>query len=104
MGIILTVTLPFFALILIGYVAAKLLLHPAIVWVAMTLIGVDDFTRSVAVLTAALPSAGWVFIFAVRYGADAGKISATILISTALAFVTFSAMVLMQPAAYLLSR
>lgn len=74
-------------------VAAKLLLHPLIVWVAMLAFGLDDFTTMVAVLVAALPSAGWVFIFAVRYEADAGRISAAILWTTALAFATFSALV-----------
>ena len=74
-------------------VAAKLLLHPPVVWLAMMAFGVDEFTRTVALLTAALPSAGWVFIFAIRYEADAGRISATILWTTALAFVTFSALV-----------
>jgi predicted permease len=54
---------------------------------------VDDFTRTAATLTAALPSAGWVFIFATRYEADSGKISATILLTTALAFLTFSGLV-----------
>jgi malonate transporter and related proteins len=74
-------------------VAAKLLLHPLVVWLAMRAFGVGDFPTTVALLTAALPSAGWVFIFAVRYEADAGRISAAILLSTALAFVTFSALV-----------
>ena len=53
----------------------------------------DPFVAMVAVLVAALPSAGWVFIFAVRYEADAGRISATILLTTALAFLTFSSLV-----------
>jgi malonate transporter and related proteins len=74
-------------------VAAKLLLHPLVVWLAMLALGADEFTRTVAVLTAALPSAGWVFIFAIRYEADAGRISAAILWTTALAFVTFSTLV-----------
>jgi predicted permease len=74
-------------------VAAKLLLHPLVIWLAMRVLGVDEFTRTVAVLTAALPSAGWVFIFAIRYEADAGRVSATILWTTALAFVTFSTLV-----------
>jgi predicted permease len=73
-------------------IAAKLLLHPLVVWVAMWAFGVDPFTSLVAVLAAALPSAGWVFIFATRYEADAGRVSATILLTTALAFVTFSAL------------
>lgn len=74
-------------------IAAKLLLHPLVIWLAMTALGVDDFTRKVAILTAALPSAGWVFIFATRYEADAGKVSATILLTTAIAFLSFSALV-----------
>jgi predicted permease len=74
-------------------VAAKLLLHPLVAAIAMWIAGVDDFTRKAAILVAALPSAGWVFIFAVRYEADAGRVSATILLTTALAFVTFSALV-----------
>jgi predicted permease len=74
-------------------IAAKLLVHPLVIWLSMTALGVDEFTRKAAILTAALPSAGWVFIFATRYEADAGKISATILLTTAIAFFTFSAMV-----------
>ena len=74
-------------------VAAKLLLHPLIVFGVMYLVGIDDFWARVAVLTAALPSAGWVFIFATRYEADAGRVSATILLTTALAFATFSSLV-----------
>jgi len=72
-------------------VTVKLLVHPLLAWIAMMLLRVDPFATMIAVLTAALPSAGWVFIFAVRYKADAGRISATILLTTAIAFVTFSA-------------
>jgi predicted permease len=72
-------------------VAVKLLAHPLLVWIAMRAFGVDSFATMIAVLTAALPSAGWVFIFAVRYKADAGRVSAAILLTTALAFFTFSA-------------
>lgn len=79
--------------VLVLPVAAKLFLHPLVVWLAMLAFGLDAFTTQVAVLAAALPSAGWVFIFAVRYGADAGRISATILLTTALAFVTLSALI-----------
>lgn len=74
-------------------ISAKLLLHPAVAWLAMSLFGMDPFVAMVAVMVAALPSAGWVFIFAVRYEADAGRISATILLTTALAFITFSSLV-----------
>ncbi|HET7728819.1 MAG TPA: AEC family transporter [Usitatibacter sp.] len=74
-------------------IAAKLLLHPLVVWCAMWIFGIDPFTTLVAVLAAALPSAGWVFIFATRYEADAGRVSAVILLTTALAFATFSSLV-----------
>ena len=71
-------------------VTVKLLAHPLLVWCAMRLLRADPFPTMIAVLTAALPSAGWVFIFAVRYKADAGRISAAILLTTAIAFATFS--------------
>lgn len=74
-------------------VAAKLVVHPLVVGLAMAAIGMDEFTIKAAILVAALPSAGWVFIFALRYEADAGRVSATILLSTAFAFITFSALV-----------
>lgn len=77
-------------------IAAKLVIHPLVVWVAMYAFRIDPFTALVAVLVAALPSAGWVFIFAIRYEADAGRISATILLTTAIAFATFSALVWMM--------
>ena len=81
--------------ILVLPVVAKLLVHPAAIWLTMAAFGIDEATRRVAVLVAALPSAGWVFIFAIRYEADAGRVSATILWTTALAFVTFSGLVLL---------
>lgn len=74
-------------------IVAKLLVHPLLVWAAMHAFGIDPFTTLVAVLVAGLPSAGWIFIFATRYEADAGRVSATILLTTAIAFVTFSALV-----------
>ncbi len=74
-------------------IAAKLVLHPLLVWLAMTAFGVDPYTTLVAVVAAGLPAAGWVFIFATRYEADAGRISAAILLSTAIAFATFSSLV-----------
>lgn len=74
-------------------VAVKLLLHPLVVALALWAAGVEKFAALVALLAAALPSAGWVFIFAQRHEADAGRVAATILVTTALAFVTFSALV-----------
>lgn len=74
-------------------VAVKLLVHPLVVAAVLWLAGVDPFATLVATLAAALPSAGWVFIFAQRHQADAGRVSAAILVTTALAFLTFSALV-----------
>jgi hypothetical protein len=74
-------------------IVGKLLLHPLAVWAVALFFGVDRFTMTVGVLTAALPTAGWAFIFAQRYEADAGRVSAAVVFSTALAFITFSALV-----------
>ena len=74
-------------------VAGKLMLHPFVVWLALLAFGVDSFTMSVGVLTAALPTAGWVFIFAQRYESDVARISTALVASTALAAITFSALV-----------
>jgi predicted permease len=74
-------------------VSGKLLLHPLMAWLIMSAFGVDSFAKTVAVLTAALPTAGWAFIFAQRYDADAPRVSAVILFTTALSFITVSGLV-----------
>ncbi|MFM9900788.1 MAG: AEC family transporter [Polaromonas sp.] len=73
----------------------KLLLHPLLVLSAAVIAGalgaqVPAFGLLVLVLTAALPSASNVSILAERYGADNGRIARIIMLSTALAFGTFS--------------
>lgn len=70
---------------------AKLLLHPYLAaLVALYLFRLPQLEVRTLVLAAALPVAGTVFLFAERQGADAERISAAILVSTALAFFTFS--------------
>ena len=74
---------------------AKLVLHPLLVWAvgrAAMGLGADisDFTLSVMVLLAALPSASNVAILAERYGADNGRVARIIMSSTVIAFVTFT--------------
>jgi hypothetical protein len=70
---------------------AKLLLHPYLAaLVALYVFGLPQLEVRTLVLAAALPVAGTVFLFAERQGADAERISAAILVSTALAFLTFS--------------
>jgi predicted permease len=74
-------------------VLGKLLLHPLMAWLILSAFDIDLFAKTVAVLTAALPTAGWAFIFAQRYEADAPRVSAVILCTTALSFATVSALV-----------
>ena len=74
----------------------KLLVHPALVLgigSAARALGapLSWFTLTALTLTAALPSASNVSVLAERYGADNGRIARIILVSTTLAFVTFSA-------------
>ena len=77
---------------------AKLVLHPLLVWAvgrAAMGLGADisDFTLSVMVLLAALPSASNVALLVERFGAHGGRVARIILVSTALAFLSFSAAV-----------
>jgi predicted permease len=53
----------------------------------------DRFALTVVVLVAALPSASNVSMLAEKFGADNGRIARIILVSTAAAFLTFSAAV-----------
>ena len=78
--------------------AFKLFLHPVLVLVvgnsAIRLgVPLDRFALTVLVLVAALPSASNVSLLAERFGADNGRIARIILVSTAVAFLSFSAVV-----------
>ncbi|MFM2276164.1 MAG: hypothetical protein RL211_2036 [Pseudomonadota bacterium] len=73
----------------------KLLLHPLLVLlvgVAAISLGVplSKFALTVMVLVAALPSASNVAMLAERYAADNGRVARIILVTTAVAFLTFS--------------
>jgi predicted permease len=76
----------------------KLFLHPLLVLLVGVLliklgVPMPRFSLTVLVLTAALPSASNVSLLAERFGADNGRVARIILVSTAAAFVTFSAAV-----------
>jgi malonate transporter len=76
----------------------KLVVHPLLVYGAgRTVIALgaplSNFVLIVVTLVAALPSASNVVVLAERYGADSGRIARIVLVSTALAFLTFSATV-----------
>ena len=73
----------------------KLVLHPVLVLlVGLTAIqwgvSIEPFALQVMVLVAALPSASNVSLLAERLGADNGRIAHIILVTTAVAFLTFS--------------
>lgn len=73
----------------------KLLVHPLLMYgvgrgaIALG-VPLSAFVLTVMTLVAALPSASNVVMLAERFGADSGRIARIILISTALAFLTFS--------------
>jgi malonate transporter len=76
-------------------VGIKLILHPVLVLVGAWLFArlgwpIARETLTALVLVAALPSASNVSILAERFGADTGRIARIILLTTALAFITFS--------------
>ena len=77
---------------------AKLIIHPLLVWAvgmsAMAMgLSLSHETLVVLVLLAALPSASNVSLLTDRYGAHSGRVARIILVSTSLAFLTFSAAV-----------
>ncbi len=73
----------------------KLVVHPALVY-AVGLVArriglpLDDFTLSVLVVLAALPSASSVTMLAERFGADATRVARIILVTTIVSFFTFA--------------
>ena len=76
-------------------VLIKLVLHPLLLLlIGLTAIRLglplDRFALTVVVLVAALPSASNVALLAERFNADNGRIARIILLSTVLAFFTFS--------------
>ncbi len=69
----------------------KLVLHPAAVaFAALLLFPVPVFDAAVMIAAASLPVAGNVYILAQHYGVAPQRVSASILISTALSIVTVS--------------
>lgn len=73
-----------------GYLSfCKLVLHPAFVAIgALLLFPVEPFTAVIIVSAAALPVAGNVYILAQHYGVAPQRVSAAILVSTAISIVT----------------
>lgn len=69
----------------------KLVLHPGAVAVAALLIWpLEPYAAAVMIASAALPTAGNIYMVAAHYGVASHRVSATILISTAASIVTVS--------------
>ena len=73
---------------------AKLVLHPAAVaFMALVIFTIDPYSAGVMIAAAALPVAGNVYILAQHYGVAPSRVSASILISTAVSVFTISAVI-----------
>ena len=70
-------------------ILAKLVLHPVLAALVITLLGLGPQWVMAAVIYAALPTAANVFIIAERFQTDAQTVAAAIVVSTALASLTF---------------
>ncbi|WP_390911491.1 AEC family transporter [Pseudosulfitobacter sp. SM2401] len=72
----------------------KLALHPAFVaFAAIYLFSVDSYSAGVMISAAALPVAGNVYMLAQHYGVAPQRVSAAILVSTAISIVTVSVVI-----------
>ena len=72
----------------------KLILHPAAVAVALIYVfPVDPYVATVVISAAALPVAGNVYILAQHYGVAPQRVSAAILVSTALSVITLTGII-----------
>ena len=79
-------------------VAFKLFLHPLLAWLAFTyLLELDPLWRNAGVIFAACPVGLNVYVFAQHYDVAIETASSAILISTALAIVTITALLLLLP-------
>lgn len=73
---------------------AKLVLHPAAVALAaLAVFRVDPYAAGVMISAAALPVAGNTYMLAAHYGVAPQRVSAAILISTAVSIVTVTAVI-----------
>ena len=72
----------------------KLILHPlAVAFAALVMFDVDPYSAGVMIAAASLPVAGNVFIIAQHYGVAPTRVSASILVSTAVSILTVSGVI-----------
>ncbi|MCG6901431.1 MAG: AEC family transporter [Rhodobacter sp.] len=71
--------------------SVKLVLHPCVIALAALVVWpIDPYPAAVMIASAALPTAGNIFMIATHYGVAPQRVSATILISTLASIVTVS--------------
>lgn len=75
----------------LGLALIKMVVHPALMAAAGWLAGLRGLPLQVMVLAAALPTGANVFLFSQYYHRDEGLITASVAVSTAMALVTVSA-------------
>ena len=70
---------------------AKLILHPAAVaFVSLQLFDIEPFAAAIMITTAAMPTAGNIYIIAQHYNVAPQRVSASILVSTVLSVITLT--------------
>ncbi len=75
-------------------IALKLVVHPLLMWLLATLVlHLPAVTTTVMTVVAALPAAGTAFLFVERNGGNVDRVASTILLSTALSFVTITLLI-----------
>ncbi|MCY4100332.1 MAG: AEC family transporter, partial [Rhodobacteraceae bacterium] len=62
---------------------------------ALKVFRVDPFSASIMIMAAAMPTAGNIYILAQHFGVAPKRVSATILISTAVSVITLSIVIAM---------
>ncbi len=73
----------------------KNLLHPLLAWVLCRLLGVGGLPMTVMVAAAALPIGANVFLFSQRYGVAQELVTASVVVSTALALLTLTGVLML---------
>jgi predicted permease len=76
-----------------GLIAIKLVIHPALMALAMLLFRVEPGMAAVGILAAGLPTASNAFILSQRYGVDTRPMSAAIVLGTFMAAATVSCII-----------
>ena len=72
----------------------KMLIHPALaLWLAVSVLGLDDQRAAATTMSAGLPAGTLVFVLAVRYRLLVDQVSTAILISTLLSALTLPALI-----------